>query len=783
MLKSHRVNFFLILILGLTLGLGQTGLVQAEDEQFFPETGKTLRGKFLQYWRENGGLPVFGYPITDAQNEVDPETNRPFLTQWFERNRFELHPENAGTKYEVLLGLLGKDLKREALNVDTDFRYTGALVDPAQPAEQQRYFPETGHNLRDSFLKYWQENGGLERFGYPISELHDAIDPETGKAFSMQWFERARFEYHPENPPPYNILLGLLGNQIKKPKGGFELLWKIQGRYTQVFQPNCLYANGLTLYVCDTLNSRVLVYDTYTKGGRGGRVILSFGSKGEGNGQFNAPRSIVADSQGNIYVADRFQIQKFDKTGHFLLKWGSYGFGNGNFGNGCCGLALDGQGNIVVADQGNGLVQKFSPDGTFLTEFGGRGDGDGKFFNLVNVAVDSQGYIYTTDTSARRVQRFNSIGQFVAKWADPGEFITIDEKDNIYVGHSGINSINKYDTSGKLLTDWSSRSGETPRFYGIGGIAADRLGLVFVADYSNFQIEGYWSDGLFSYKFGGSFPEAGQFNPDLYGGPADVAVDEQGNLYVADVGNHLIKKFDPQGHLMLQWGGEGQGNGQFYIPEGMPGTPLHLAVDKQGNVFVADAGNFRVQKFDGQGRFVTSFGSKGDGNGQFSGFVSPGGPWGIAVDSQGQVYVTDRGGNSVQKFDNNGRFLAKFGQGGLSDGQFASPSDIVLDNQGNFYVIDDFRIQKFDPQGNFLTKFGNGGQSLALDPQGNVYVSGTRNGRIWKFDKTGNYLSEYSEVGKADGQVEILATLALDQNKNLYVADPRNNRIQKFRLP
>ncbi|NWJ49184.1 MAG: hypothetical protein HXX08_25280, partial [Chloroflexi bacterium] len=74
---------------------------------------------------------------------------------------------------------------------------------------------ETGHNLGFGFLKYWQDNGGLERFGYPISEYRRELDPETGKPFMMQWFERARFEYHPENQKPYDILLGLLGKQIK----------------------------------------------------------------------------------------------------------------------------------------------------------------------------------------------------------------------------------------------------------------------------------------------------------------------------------------------------------------------------------------------------------------------------------------------------------------------------------------------------------------------------------------------------------------------------------------
>lgn len=117
-----------LLIVVTLLALGLAGKVErqakatAEASRYFPETKQTIAGKFLAYWQANGGLPVYGYPITEARMEVDPETGKTFLTQWFERNRFELHPENTGTQYEVLLGLLGKDLRREALTVDPDFK-------------------------------------------------------------------------------------------------------------------------------------------------------------------------------------------------------------------------------------------------------------------------------------------------------------------------------------------------------------------------------------------------------------------------------------------------------------------------------------------------------------------------------------------------------------------------------------------------------------------------------------------------------------------------------------
>ncbi|WJW70110.1 hypothetical protein OZ401_004613 (plasmid) [Candidatus Chlorohelix allophototropha] len=221
---KHNTNYIrwssslTLLLFLLLIAITANSTLAAEESQYFPQTGHTVSGKFLDYWNSNGGLATYGYPITDAQMETDPETGKTFLTQWFERHRLELHPENAGTKFEVLTGLLGKEINRTKLATDPDFQKATQLYDPTFSKDQQWFFTETSHNLRFGFLKYWQDNGGLERFGYPISEEHREVDPETGKTFMMQWFERARFEYHPENQKPFDILLGLLGKQIKSSK-------------------------------------------------------------------------------------------------------------------------------------------------------------------------------------------------------------------------------------------------------------------------------------------------------------------------------------------------------------------------------------------------------------------------------------------------------------------------------------------------------------------------------------------------------------------------------------
>jgi hypothetical protein len=176
----------------------------------FPETGKTVPGVFLQYWSSHGGLPIFGLPISDAIQERSPSDGQTYTVQYFERARFELHPEFAGTEHEVLLGLLGRQVTAGRED-EPPFR----RVPPLPDTPERRYFEPTGHTLAGGFKSYWDRQGGLARFGYPISEEFAERNQADGQVYTVQYFERARFEYHPEfQGTPHEVLLGHLGRQI-----------------------------------------------------------------------------------------------------------------------------------------------------------------------------------------------------------------------------------------------------------------------------------------------------------------------------------------------------------------------------------------------------------------------------------------------------------------------------------------------------------------------------------------------------------------------------------------
>ncbi len=169
----------------------------AEGQRCFAETGKCVNPLFYGYWQDHGGLAVNGYPVSDELVQ-NLENGQPYTVQYFERARYEYHPEN-GDANRVLLGQFGRQLH------------------PADPPVAQQsgatFFSETGHNVSGDFLAYWQRNGGLAQFGYPLSEVISE-KLEDGNTYQVQYFERARFEAHPENAAPYTVLLGQFGRNV-----------------------------------------------------------------------------------------------------------------------------------------------------------------------------------------------------------------------------------------------------------------------------------------------------------------------------------------------------------------------------------------------------------------------------------------------------------------------------------------------------------------------------------------------------------------------------------------
>lgn len=488
------------------------------------------------------------------------------------------------------------------------------------------------------------------------------------------------------------------------------------------------------VYVSESANSRIQKFTS------SGVFITKWGSEGSGDGQFSQPAGIGVDGTGNVYVADsnNARIQVFTSSGVFVTKWGSPGSGDGQFASPRT-VAIGPEGSIYVSDQGNHCIQKFDANGMFLGKWGSEGSGDGQFYYPQGVEVDSLGNVYVADTENHRIQKFTSSGTYVTQWECHGNGngrpgiplnVATDGSGNVYVADLESMGIEKFTSSGELMAKWTSVGVGDGELNLPEGLAVDGSGNVYVAECWNYRVQKFTSSGQFLTKWGDFGYAQGAID-----NPVAVAVDSSGNVYVALDRHSEIRKFTSSGVLITQWGSSGGGDGQFRHPWG-------VAVDASGNVYVADLDNNRIQKFTSSGGYVTQWGSSfqnpGIGDGQFQY------PCGVAVDGLGNVYVAEWGNHRIQKFTSTGAFVTKWGSQGNGDGQFQYPRSVAVDGRGNVYVADtnNNRIQEFTSSGHYVTQWGSFGsgsaqfgdpRGMGVDESGDLYVSDSYNNRIQKF--------------------------------------------------
>ena len=205
MVSGKLVTSISVLMLIALLGLPSVvGSAQsASTSHYFPETKHTVSGAFWKYWQGHGGLAQQGYPISEEFSEVSDLDGKPYTVQYFERAVFEKHPENKAP-FDVLLSQLGTFHYKVVYN---------SAGGPGQRANTNggRLFKETGYYVGGIFLAYWNTHGGLAQQGYPISNEFVETSALDSKPYTVQYFERAVLELHPENKPPYDVLLSQLG--------------------------------------------------------------------------------------------------------------------------------------------------------------------------------------------------------------------------------------------------------------------------------------------------------------------------------------------------------------------------------------------------------------------------------------------------------------------------------------------------------------------------------------------------------------------------------------------
>ena len=240
--------------------------------------------------------------------------------------------------------------------------------------------------------------------------------------------------------------------------------------------------------------------------------------------------------------------------------------------------------------------------------------------------------------------------------------------------------------------------------------------------------------------------------------PTSVALDQAGNVYVADEWLNRISIFTKDGEWVGKWGTEGSGDGAIKSPSGM-------VFDADDNLLLVDSQNNRVQKFTKDGKFISSFGSQGSGDGQCKL------PWGIEGDSDDYIYVADWRNDRIQKFTKDGAFLMAFGSSGSEPGEFNRPTGVAVDRTGMIYVADwgNERMQMFDPAGKFVTLTTGDG---TISKWGKDKLDA--NGEMWKEREIAQGIEREKDFW---GPVAV----AVDDQDRVFVVESCRNRIQVYR--
>lgn len=199
-----RLATIAVLLATLALGAMRPQAADAAGQQCFPQTNICAENAFLDFWNAHGDVEILGYPLDQVRQFPDG-----IIRQFFERAILEWHPENP-PEYQVLLTRLGATL------IDGDPHTTQP---PINCNAECHFFTETKHTLRAEFLNYWSNFGGLAVFGFPLTEPFLEVNQANGQTYLVQYFERNRFELHPENDPRYQVLLGRLGAETLEALG------------------------------------------------------------------------------------------------------------------------------------------------------------------------------------------------------------------------------------------------------------------------------------------------------------------------------------------------------------------------------------------------------------------------------------------------------------------------------------------------------------------------------------------------------------------------------------
>ena len=535
------------------------------------------------------------------------------------------------------------------------------------------------------------------------------------------------------------------------------------------------------------------------------------------------------------------------------------------------GVAADQEGNIIIGDSNNNRLRQVDAATQVITTIAGTGgfgfSGDGGPAEAAElalptaVAVAPDGKIYFADTGNNRIRQIDTLGvvntvagngentffgegtsAIEAAFADPFD-VTVDPDGNLIIADSSNSRIRKVDLETDIVT---TVAGGADPADGLGdgllateaalenpyGVAVDAAGNIYIADTTKERVRKVAAiDGVITTLAGIGPPDSDALGD---GGPAtlatfsatgEIAIDAAGNLYIADTSNSRIRRVDRStGQITTLAGGRfgSFGDGELAIDAALS-DPEGVAVDRDGNVFIAGTGNHRIRRVDAQGIITTV---AGNGLDLFSGddgtatSASLNFPRGVAIDSNGDLLISDTSNNRIRRVDAQGTITTVAGNasagnsgdgGQATDAELVAPTSVALDASGNIFIVDtgNRSIRRVDKGTGIITRFAGGGElfgndlpatevqlgqprGIALDDAGNAFVTDQTASVVRRIDASGNITTvagtgEYAASGDnrpgSDAAVASPSGVVLDSAGNLFILDIDRVRAIKGPLP
>lgn len=478
--------------------------------------------------------------------------------------------------------------------------------------------------------------------------------------------------------------------------------------------------------------------------------------------------------EDKIFVTDRAlgKVIIFSKNGTYLDSFGEKGSGPKEF-NDPRGIFVY-HGVIYVADKGNDRIQVFGPNGVYMDSIGSEGVQEEMVLkDPTDVAVDHNGLIYAVDNDNNMIKVFDHTGTFLNKIAGVTEPYSIAlDRDGVYTSDAAKYNISKYDFNGDRLFLFGSQGTGRAQFTSMAGITVDREGKVYVADTKKGVIQVF-------------LPESGREDGGSETSPPPSAV-----IWLGETNAHADKIYSGGGKNLYTVNEKEESiiiiesTGAIKTLRVPDCSPVSVAVDHEGFLWVADKAQERVLKTDEMGKILLSVGASGSREGYFSD------PIDIAISKKGILYVADRGNKRVQAFNIDGVFLNIVGRKGTR-GLMKSPLAIALDSNETLYVLDDDKktVSLYAHDGSMLREFGGAGEarwqfddpvSIAVtDNEVFILDAGTNSVKV--FTNSGKFIREFGSEGCGKGDFKEPLSIAVVDDIVFLVSDPGNNRIQTFK--